>query len=70
VRLELEDAARGLAAYVLEGEVHVVQLENGADTTIAKGTTARFMADGLVYADGADLHLVPFGMLPMGSSAR
>lgn len=70
VRLELEDAARGLAVYVLDGQVHVVQLESGADTTIAKGTTARFMDEGLVYVDGADLHLVPFAMLPMGSSAR
>ncbi len=70
VRLELEDAARGLAAYVLDGEVHVVQLADGTDQTIAKGTTARLMDAGLVYADGADLHLVPFAMLPMRPFAR
>jgi WD40 repeat protein len=63
VRLELEDAARGLAAYVLDGEVHVVQLADGTDVTIGKGMSARFMDDGLVYADGADLHLVPYTTL-------
>jgi hypothetical protein len=63
IRLELEDAARGLAAYVLDGEVHVVRLANGSDRTIAKGTTARFMDAGLVFADEADLRLVPYAVL-------
>jgi Tol biopolymer transport system component len=63
IRLELEDVARGLAAYVFDGELHVVQLVNGTDKTIAKATTARFMNAGLVYASGNDLRLVPFGQL-------
>jgi Tol biopolymer transport system component len=63
IRLELEDVARGLAAYVFDGELHVVELENGTDTAIAKATTARFMSAGLVYASGDDLRLVPFGQL-------
>jgi Tol biopolymer transport system component len=63
IRLELEDVARGLAAYDFDGELHVVQLDNGTDTTIAKATTARFMSAGLVYASGNELRLVPFGRL-------
>jgi len=65
IQLELEDASHGLAAYALDGKVHVVRLSDGGnDTTVASGTTARFMDEGLVYADGADLHLVPFDQLP------
>jgi Tol biopolymer transport system component len=64
-QLVLEDAARDLAVYVVNDEVHVVQLQNGTDTTIGKGTLARFMNAGLVYADGAKLRLVPFGQLPV-----
>ncbi len=63
IRLELEDAARGLAAYVFDGELHVVRLDNGTDQTIAKATTARFMDAGLVYPSGNELHLVPFSQL-------
>jgi hypothetical protein len=63
--LVLEDAARGLVAYVLEKQVHVLRLADGAVTVVAKGTVARFMDDGLVYADGSRLHLVPFGALPL-----
>jgi Tol biopolymer transport system component len=65
VQLELEDAARDLAVYVLNDEVHVVQLQNGTDMTIGKGMLARFMDAGLVYADGANLRLVPFDQLPL-----
>jgi Tol biopolymer transport system component len=63
IRLELEDVARGLVAYVFDGELHVVQLDNGTDKTIAKAATARFMNAGLVYASGNELRLVPFGQL-------
>jgi hypothetical protein len=70
-RLVLEDAARGLVAYTLDGEVHAQRLADGADATVAAGTLARFTDTGLVYADGASLHLVPFDRLPLsGSSTR
>ena len=64
-RLVLEDAARGLVTYVLDGRVHVLRLSDGADTAVAPGSTARFVGSGLVYADGARLHLVPFDRLPL-----
>jgi Tol biopolymer transport system component len=65
VQLELEDASRDLAAYVLNGYLHVMELTNGTDQTVAKSaTTARFIETGLVYADGAELHLVTFDKLP------
>jgi len=64
-RLVLEDAARGLVTYVLDGQVHVLRLADGVEATIGPGTLARFMDAGLVYADGARLHLVPFDRLPL-----
>lgn len=66
-RLLLEDAARGLVTYVLDGHVHLLRLSDGADATVADGTLARFMDAGLAYVDGARIHLVPFGSLPLGS---
>jgi len=32
---------------------------------VAHGTLARFMNAGLVYADGARIHLVPYAALPL-----
>jgi hypothetical protein len=61
----LDDAARGLAVYVLDGEIHVLRLIDGADRVVAKGTLARFLDAGLVYADGSTLRLVPFEQLPL-----
>ena len=61
--LVLEDAARALAAYLFKGEVHVLDLDDGADSTIGKGQLARFTDTGLVYVDGANIQLVPFGRL-------
>jgi hypothetical protein len=63
--LILEDAAHGLAAYVVDGQVHVIQLQNGTDMTIGKGSIARFVDAGLVYADGARIQLIPFDQLPL-----
>lgn len=63
IRLELEDASRDLAAYVVDGQVHIMRLADGADVAIGKGTTARFMNAGLVYADGSELHLFLLGAL-------
>jgi Tol biopolymer transport system component len=64
-RLILEDAASGLATYVLNGQVHLLRLASGADATVGAGTLARFTDVGLVYADGANLHLVGFDRLPL-----
>ena len=65
VRLVLGDVARGLAVYVLGGEVHVLRLRDGADRMVGVGTLARFMEAGLVYADGARVRLVPFTRLAL-----
>jgi WD40 repeat protein len=48
-RLRLEDAARGLVAYVLDGNVHLLRLDDGRDVVIHAGTAARFDDAGLVY---------------------
>jgi Tol biopolymer transport system component len=63
-RLVLEDVDHGLAAYVLEGQVHVIRLADGAEKLIGAASLARFMDAGLVYADGVNLRLVPFDQLP------
>jgi Tol biopolymer transport system component len=64
-RLILEDAASGLATYVLDGQIHLLRLANGADVTVGAGTLARFTATGLVYADGARISLIPYDQLPL-----
>jgi NADPH-dependent 2,4-dienoyl-CoA reductase/sulfur reductase-like enzyme len=63
IRLELVDASHELAAYVIDGSVHVVRLSDGVDKAVGTGTTARFMNAGLVYASGVHLRLVPFAQL-------
>jgi hypothetical protein len=64
-RLVLSDVAHGLAAYVLDGQVHLLRLADGADRLVGPGTLARFMDAGLVYADGARIHLIPYDQLPL-----
>jgi hypothetical protein len=48
--LTLEDTAGGLAAYTLQGAVHVLRLSDGRDVVVGAGTRAQFVASGLVYA--------------------
>jgi WD40-like Beta Propeller Repeat len=67
-RLIVEDLARGLVAYVLDGQVHTLRLADGADRIVANGTRARFMNAGLVYADGTRVHILPFDRLPLRRS--
>jgi hypothetical protein len=43
----------------------MLRLSDGKDTTIGPSTYARFMNAGLVYADGARIHLIPFDQLPL-----
>jgi WD40-like Beta Propeller Repeat len=64
-RLVLEDAARGLVTYVLDGQVHVLRLADGFDATVGAGTLARFTTAGLVFANDATLRLVAFDRLPV-----
>jgi hypothetical protein len=64
-QLRLQDAARGLVAYILDNQVHLLRLADGKDVVIAAGIHARFMNAGLVYAEGPRLHLVPFDLLPL-----
>ena len=65
VHRELQDAARGRAVYIRGDSVHLVRLGDGATATVAPGDRAGFAGAGLVYADGARLHLVPFDRLPL-----
>src|SRR5262249_8675640 len=58
--LVLNDAARGLVAYTVDGQLHLLRLADGADAVICQASLARFMDAGLVYADGARLSLVSF----------
>jgi Tol biopolymer transport system component len=61
----LEDVAHGLATYILNGQVHLLRLSDGADRVVAPGTLARFINAGLVYADGARIWLTPYDQLPL-----
>jgi Tol biopolymer transport system component len=65
-RLRLQDVAHGLAVYVLDGDVRVLRLADGAGAIVGRGTHARFLDSGLVYADGSRLRIVPFDRLPLG----
>jgi hypothetical protein len=64
-KLVLGDVGHGLAAYVLDGRVHLLRLADGADRVVGAGTLARFMDAGLVFADGARIRLVPYDRLPL-----
>jgi hypothetical protein len=64
-RLTLQDAARGIVAYTLDGDLHVLRLADGKDARIGPGNEARFMDAGLVYADLARIHLVSYESLPL-----
>ncbi|HEX6664361.1 MAG TPA: hypothetical protein VF025_11855 [Gaiellaceae bacterium] len=57
----LQDVARGLAAYTYEGRLHVLRLGDGVDTVVGYASEARFTSSGLVYADGARIHLLGDG---------
>jgi Tol biopolymer transport system component len=53
-RLQVDDSARGLVAYALDGEIHVLRLADGADRVAAAGSVARFLNGGLVLATSRD----------------
>jgi Tol biopolymer transport system component len=70
-RLRLEDAANGLVAYVLDGQIHLMRLGDGRDVILHGGTIARFGNGGLFYAYQASgtwagrIRFVPFDQLPL-----
>jgi hypothetical protein len=71
VTLTLVDAARGLIAYLLSGELHLLRLRDGRDEVVAPAVDARFGDTGLFYAYTATgqwpsrIRFVPWTDLPM-----
>jgi hypothetical protein len=59
----LQDAAHGLVAYTADRYLHVLRLSDGLDRTIATATLAHFMDDGLAYANGARVNVIPNAQL-------
>jgi hypothetical protein len=63
-RLVLEDVGHGKAFYLLDGQLHIVDLILGTDKVLVPATIARVTDDGLVYADGSRLFLLSKDFLP------
>jgi len=79
-QFRLEDAARGLVAYIaggprpvggaVGGEIHLLRLADGRNVVLGGGTAVRFGSGGLVYAYQATgtwpgrIRFVPFDKLP------
>jgi hypothetical protein len=61
----LQDVAHGLAAYIVNGELHLRRLSDGSDAVVGPGDLARFAAIGLVDAVGARVQLIPYSKLPL-----
>jgi hypothetical protein len=61
----LQDVAHGLAAYTVDGKLHLLRLSDGSDTIIGPGDLARFADTGLVVATGPRIQLIPNGELPL-----
>jgi hypothetical protein len=71
VQLRLVDASRGLVAYNLSGDLHLLRLRDGQDRVVAAATDARFGDTGLFYAYTATgpwparIRFVPWASLPV-----
>jgi len=71
IRLTLDDAARGVVVYTLDGVVHLLRLRDGADVTVPGATTAELTDAGLFYAYVGEkpwagrIRFVPFDELPL-----
>jgi hypothetical protein len=71
IRLTLDDTARGLAVYTLDGVVHLLRLRDGADRTVPGATAAELTDAGLFYAYAGEepwpgrIRFVPFDELPL-----
>ena len=59
----LQDAGHGLVVDVRGSEIHVLRVADGSDRVAARGSVARFIDKGLVYAEGSRLHLVGWSAL-------
>ena len=68
---KLNDVARGVVVYTLDGVVHLLRLSDGADATVPRATAAELTDAGLFYAyRGEDpwpgrIRFVPFDELPL-----
>ena len=71
VNLRMVDAARGLVAYLVGGELHLLRLRDGRDEVVAPATDARFGDTGLFYSFTgaapwpARIRIVPWVALPV-----
>jgi hypothetical protein len=71
IRLTLDDTARGIVVYTLDGVVHLLRLSDGADATVPGATAAELTDAGLFYAYlGEDpwpgrIRFIPFDELPL-----
>jgi hypothetical protein len=63
--LVLQDAARGIAAYTLDGKLHLLRLADGRDVVVATANEARFLDAGLAYSDLARVHFLPNAAFPL-----
>jgi Tol biopolymer transport system component len=69
--LTLDDTARGVVVYTLDGVVHLFRLSSGADVTVPGATAAKLTYAGLFYTyHGVDpwpgrIRFVPFDELPL-----
>jgi len=67
----LRDTAGGLAAYIVNGTLHLLRLRDGADAVVGSATAAQLEDTGLFYAyKGAypypgRIRFVPFDQLPL-----
>jgi hypothetical protein len=71
IRLTLDDAARGVVVYTLDGVVHLLRLRDGEDKTVPGATVAELTDAGLFYAYVGEepwpgrIRFVPFAELPV-----
>jgi hypothetical protein len=71
IRLTLDNAARGVVVYTLDGVVHLLRLRDGTDATVPGATTAELTDAGLFYAYAGEepwpgrIRFVPFAKLPL-----
>jgi dipeptidyl aminopeptidase/acylaminoacyl peptidase len=71
IDLTLDDTARGLVVYTLDGVVHLLRLRDGADATVPGATAAELTDAGLFYAYAGEepwpgrIRFVPFDELPL-----
>jgi hypothetical protein len=69
--LRLEGAARGVVAYLLDGKLHLLRLQDGADVAVGDSTGAQLDDSGLFYAYRAAglwpgrIRFVAFDRLPL-----